>query len=367
MRKRFAQSFAFVENLFPRERKEAWKSMATMKDIARQAGVSITTVSHVLNETRFVSEKVQNRVLQAMKELDYQPNILARGLRRGKSHTLGLIVPDVTNPYFAEIARSVEDACAAQGYGVILCNSDSRRERQKNAVEVLASNRVGGLILVNVGMTRREAAIFENLEIPLVMLDREIPGFPVDSIQVDNALGGRQATEHLLSLRHRHIACLGGPSQVSPSSDRVKGYVQALKDAGIEMDPDLIFRGDFTPEGGYRCAQRMMARKKPLPTALFACNDLMAFGAITAFCENRLRIPEDISVVGFDDIRLASYFNPALSTVAQPRQEMGHMAVSLLLERMNQGDNTPNKQVLLKTELRVRESSGAVPGGDPRG
>ena len=239
--------------------------MATMKDIAKRAGVSITTVSHVLNETRFVSENVQNRVLEAAKDLGYQPNVLARGLRRGKSHTLGLIVPDVTNPYFAEIARSVEDACAAQGYAVILCNSDGRRERQKNAVEVLASNRVGGLILVNVGMSRQEAAIFENLDIPLVMLDREIPGFPVDSIQVDNALGGRQATEHLLHLGHRRIACLGAPSQVSPSSDRVKGYGQALKNAGIEMDPDLIFRGDFTPEGGYRCAQRMMARKKNLP------------------------------------------------------------------------------------------------------
>lgn len=338
--------------------------MATMKDVAERAEVSITTVSHVVNGTRFVSEKVRDRVTRTMKELGYQPNVLARGLRRGESSTVGLIVPDVTNPYFAEIARSVEDACAERGYGVILCNSDGRPERQEQAVEVLASNRVGGLILVNVGMTRREAALFEGLSIPMVMLDRDIPGFPVDSIQIDNALGGRQATEHLLSLGHRRIACLAGPSQVSPSGDRVEGYRQAMKEAGLEVDPALVFTGDFTAESGHVCARQLMAGDGPMPTALFSCNDLMAFGAITAFSEKGLKVPDDISVVGFDDIRLASYFNPTLSTVAQPRHEMGQMAVKILLERMRQTSEFQGRHVLLETKLCPRRSTAPVPGGD---
>ena len=339
--------------------------MATMKDIADRAGVSITTVSHVVNGTRFVSEKIRERVIDVMDELGYQPNVLARGLRRGESSTIGLIVPDVTNPYFAEIARSVEDACAERGYGVILCNSDGRPERQRQAVEVLASNRVAGLILVNVGMTEREAAMFEGLSIPMVMLDREIPGFAADSIQIDNARGGRQATEYLLSLGHRKIACLAGPSEVSPSGDRVDGFREALQNAGIEPDQELILTGDFTPEGGHICARQLMAMGPDMPTALFACNDLMAFGAITAFAEKGVRVPGDISVVGFDDIRLASYFNPALSTVAQPRHAMGQRAVKILLDRLGKTCQAQAaSHVLLKTELRVRMSTGPVRGGD---
>jgi LacI family transcriptional regulator len=337
-----------------------------MKDVAERAGISITTVSHVVNGTRFVSEKVRDRVTRVMEELGYQPNVLARGLRRGESSTIGLIVPDVTNPYFAEIARSVEDACAERGYGVILCNSDGRPERQEQAVDVLASNRVGGLVLVNVGMTRREASLFEGLAIPMVMLDREIPGFPVDSIQIDNARGGRQATEHLLGLGHRRIACLAGSSRISPSGDRVDGYRQALEEAGLKVDPALILSGDFTPESGHVCACELMERDLPMPTALFSCNDLMAFGAITAFAEKGLKVPDDISVVGFDDIRLASYFNPTLSTVAQPRQEMGQMAVEILLDRMQKTCDFSGRHVLLETELRPRRSTGPVPGGDAR-
>lgn len=340
--------------------------MATMKDVAERARVSITTVSHVVNGTRFVSEKVRDRVTRVMEELGYRPNVLARGLRRGESSIVGLIVPDATNPYFAEIARSVEDACAERGYGVILCNSDGSAERQEKAVEVLASNRVGGLVLVSVGVTHREAALFEGLSIPMVMLDREIPGFPVDSIQIDNALGGFQATEHLLALGHRRIACLAGSSQVSPSLDRVDGYRRALGQAGIPVDPDLIMTGDFTPDGGYACARKIMDMGENRPTALFACNDLMAFGAITAFFEGGLRVPGDISVVGFDDIGLASYFNPTLTTVAQPRHEMGQMAVKILLERMQKDGQQPGRSVLLETQLRVRRSTGPVPGGDAR-
>lgn len=335
--------------------------MATMKDVALRAGVSVTTVSHVVNGTRHVSDEVRRRVERVMDDLGYRPNVLARGLRRGEATLLGLVVPDATNPYFAEIARAVADACADEGYAVIVCNSDGRRDREKRAVEVLASNRVGGIFLVNVGVTERDAALFEGLDIPLVMLDREIPGIAVDSIQIDNAHGGCQATEHLLALGHRRIACIAGPSQVSPSADRVTGYRQALEASGIAFDPGLVLRGDFTPPSGYTCARQLMVREER-PTAIFACNDLMAFGAITALAEAGVSVPGDISVVGFDDIPLAAYFNPPLTTVAQPRVEMGRTAARLLLERMRDGTLPRRRPVLMNTTLVVRRSSGA-PGG----
>jgi LacI family transcriptional regulator len=339
--------------------------MATMRDVALRAEVSVTTVSHVVNQTRFVSEPVRRRVEAAMRDLGYRPNILARGLRRGEASTLGLIIPDMTNPYFAEVARSVEDACAREGYALIVCNSDGRRDRELRAVEVLAANRVGGLVLVNVGVTEREAAIFEDLAIPLVMLDREIPGFPVDSIQVDNALGGRQATDHLTGLGHRRIACIAGPPRVSPSGDRVLGYRQALEAAGLPHDPDLILFGDFTPPSGRACTQALLRLPDP-PTAIFAGNDLMAFGALNALAEAGLSVPGDVSVVGFDDIQLASFFNPPLTTVAQPRQEMGRRAVEILLERMRDRSLPHRRPVLMETTLRVRRSTGPRSGGGLR-
>ncbi len=331
--------------------------MATMKDVAAMAKVSITTVSHVVNGTRFVSEEVRERVCHAMEELGYQPNVMARGLRRGESSMIGLIVPDVTNPYFAEIARSVEDACAELGYGLVLCNSDGRSERQRRAVEVLASNRVGGLVLVNVGMTDRETALFKGLSTPMVMLDRDLPGSCADFIQVDNVLGGRQATAYLIGLGHRRIACLSGPSAISPSVERLKGYREAMEEAGLVVDPELVLGADFTPEGGFSCARRLITLGKSMPTALFACNDMMAFGAVTAFAEVGYRVPEDVSVVGFDDIRLASFFNPALTTVKQPREEMGRRAVEILVARMHKTCQFPCRRISLEPELMIRRSA----------
>jgi LacI family transcriptional regulator len=302
---------------------------------------------------------------EAMGELGYHPNILARGLRRGEASILGLVVPDATNPYFAEIIRSVEDACADRGYALIVCNSDGRHDRERQAVEVLAANRVGGLVLVNVGVTEKEAALFGELDIPLVMLDREIPGVPADSIQIDNAHGGAQATRHLVGLGHRRIACIVGPSRVAPSGDRLLGYRRALEEGGISFDPDLVKVGDFTPDSGHARTRELLKSPSP-PTGIFACNDLMAFGAITALTEEGLSVPRDVSVVGFDDIQLASYFNPPLTTVAQPLRKMGWRAVEILLERMRDRALPPRRPVLMETLLRVRRSSGALAGGDPR-
>ena len=339
--------------------------MATMKDVADRSGVSVTTVSHVLNQTRFVSEGIRRKVEAAMEELGYRPNVLARGLRKGEATLLGLVVPDATNPYFAEIARAVEDACYQEGYGLIVCSSAGCPDRERRAVEALAANRVGGLALVNVGMSEREAAIFDGLDIPLVMLDREIPDFPVDSIQIDNVLGGWLASRHLTELGHRRVACITGPSQVTPSADRVLGYRQALEEEGIPWDPELVRAGDFTPVTSYGIARELLNHPDP-PTAIFACNDLMAFGVVGAAAEAGLSVPGDLSVAGFDDIHLAAYFNPPLTTVAQPRAEMGTAAVRILLERMRDRSLPRRRPVLMNPTLVVRRSTGPRPGGGSR-
>jgi len=330
-----------------------------MRDVAERAGVSVTTVSHVINETRPVSDDLRRRVLQAMDELGYQPNALARSLRRKETHTIGMIVPDSANPFFAEVARGIEDASFEQGYSVILCNSDGDLEKELLYTNVLTEKRVDGILFVAAGVSTEHIRALQARQMPLVVVDRDIPDVVVDSVLIHNARGGWLATRHLIELGHRRIGCITGPSDVTPSAERVIGYQQALQEAGIPVDEALIVRGDFQYESGYRAAQQLLALEDP-PTAIFACNDLMAVGAISAAVELGFQVPAQLSVVGFDDIRLASFTNPPLTTVAQPKYEMGVVAMTMLLERMRERDMSPRRR-LLDIRLVVRQSTGPAP------
>lgn len=327
-----------------------------MRDVAERANVSVTTVSHVINETRPVSDELRGRVLSAMVELGYQPNALARSLRRKETHTIGMIVPDSVNPFFAEVARGIEDASFERDYSVILCNSDGDLSKELLYINVLAEKQVDGILLVAVsGVTTKHFHTLQARGLPVVVVDRDIPGPAVDSVLVDNAQGGRLATRHLIDLGHRRIGCITGPSDLTPSADRVTGYRQALQEAGISPDPSLIVKGDFQYRSGYQAAYRLLSLADP-PTAIFACNDLMAVGAISAGEQAGYRVPADLSIVGFDDVRLASFTNPPLTTVVQPKHEMGVLAATMLLERL-QNRNLPPRRRLLKTELLVRQST----------
>jgi LacI family transcriptional regulator len=332
--------------------------LATMRHVAECAGVSVTTVSHVINHTRPVSEELREKVLAAMDELGYQPNRLARSLRRGETHTIGMIVPDNVNPFFAEIARGIEDAGSGEGYSVILCNSDGNLEKELFYHNVLTAKQVDGILFVAVGASTEVIRSLQKRRMPLVVIDREVPDVAVDSVLIDNAEGGRQATRHLLDLGHRRIGCITGPSDLTPSAARVTGYRQALHEAGIAADEALVVRGDFMYESGHRAAHRLLAMDDP-PTALFACNDLMAIGAISAAVSAGWQVPADLSVVGFDDVRLASFANPPLTTIAQPKYEIGVLAVTMLLERMQDYDMPPRRRQL-DTHLVVRRSTASV-------
>jgi len=329
-----------------------------MREVAEQAQVSVTTVSHVINDTRPVSDELRARVTAAMDLLGYQPNQLARSLRRGETHTIGMIIPDGANPFFAEVARGIEDTGFEHGYSVILCNSDGNLEKELLYTNVLNEKQVDGIIYVAAGLSQEHILGLQQRGLPVVVVDREIPGLPVGTVITDNAQGGWLATGHLLSLGHRRIACLSGPHDLTPSAERVTGYRQALEAAMVFVDECLVLRGDFNFESGYKSMTELLALEEP-PSAVFACNDLMAMGAMAAAAESGCRVPADLSVVGFDDIELASYSIPALTTVRQPKYEMGAIAARMLLEHMRQDDLTPQRQILA-TELVVRKSSAPV-------
>ena len=333
--------------------------IVTMRDVAERAGVSVTTVSHVINNTRNVNPSTRQRVEEAMHNLGYQPNVLARSLRKGETYTIGIILPDSTNPYFAEVVRGIEDSSFSQGYSVILCNSDNDLEKERLYTNVLLEKQVDGIIMVAAGSSGETIQYLQERDIPLVLVDRRVPNIEADYVLANNQQGGFLATNHLIDLGHRAIACIAGPADVQVSCERATGYHRALETAEIKIWDKWIVEGDFQYQSGYD-AVRVLFEGEPRPTAIFACNDLMAIGACRYAHENDYHVPNQLSIVGFDDVRLAGYTNPPLTTVRQFKHEMGSLAAQLLLERLNQRDIAPRIEIL-DMELVVRDSTTRSP------
>ena len=342
----------------------------TIQDVAARSGVSISTVSRVVTGAVAVEPATSERVREAIAALGYRPNLLARSFRRRVTHTIGLLVPDNSNPFFAELARTIEDAGFADGYSVVLCNSDLSAVKQETYIDVLLANRVDGLILVSSGLiptVGRHDAVARILDAgaPCVVVDRDLGETPVDQVLVDNDQGGYLAGEHLIALGHRRIACLVGPSDLTPSAGRIAGFQRALADAGLTVAAEGLVRGNGRPDGGSAAALQLLERGVVGAgdvTAIFAFNDQMATGAIGALQRAGCRVPQDVSVIGFDDIPQSAAIFPALTTVAQPIAEMGSIGVRLLLDRIARRD-APHQRVRLSTRLVVRESTG--PPGEP--
>lgn len=333
--------------------------MSTIREVAEKAGVSFTTVSHVLNNTRFVSSETRQRVMLAMRDLNYRPNAIARSLRRGETHTLGLILPDSSNPYFAEIARSVEDSAFRLGYSVIFCNSEREPDKELFYADLLCKKQVDGILFMTTAEHSGSLKLLLEQEVPLVLIDRDLPEPEVDLVLTDNCEGGRVATRHLLALGHRCIACIGGSRHQTGGGERVTGYLEALAQAGIAPQEQYIAYGDYHVESGLQGARALLQQKHP-PSAIFACNDLMAIGVIHTAASLGVAIPGQLSLVGFDDIELAAYTSPPLTTVAQPKIEIGQQAVQLLIERIQDRSLAP-RRLALPTRLIVRGSSGPAP------
>ena len=332
--------------------------MTTIHEVALRAGVSAATVSHVINGTRFVSDEARQRVTAAMDELDYRPNTLARSLRRGRTQTIGLILPDSSNPFFAEIAHGIEQAAFARGYNVILCNTDGNIHKERLYLHLLADKQVDGVLLDTEAHDPQALRSYLPAHLPVVLVDRDFADNPFDVVLADSLQGAQEAVAYLIGQGHRRIACMSGPQNLLSAAQRREGYSHTMNQAGLEIRPEWIYPGAFRPDVG-RQGARQLLKLQPAPTAIFACNDMLAIGALRAATDLGLHVPDDFSVVGFDDVEMASFTSPTLTTIAQPKQEISRRAVERLIQKIGAPAEGGVRE-LVPTRLILRESTGLV-------
>ncbi len=334
----------------------------SIKDIAKVMNISYSTVSRALNNSPRVKLETRELIQRKAVEMGYLPSAIARSLVTRRTNTIGVVVTKITDLFFAEVIQGIEETAVNRGYSVILTNSDGKPDYELAAIQTLRERRVDGIILVAAcASTEAKQRLFASPEIetPIVIINNVHQQHVGYSIETDNLGGGRAATQHLLDLGHRRIAYIAGPSNEWDSVERQQGYEQALQGAGIPLDPMLIGRGTNFAQGGLTAMRQLLALPDP-PTAVFCYNDVTALGAMRAAYAVGRRIPQDLSVVGFDDIALAPYFEPPLTTVAQAKREMGEKAVQMVLDLLA-GAPVVEKWVL-PSELIVRESTGVVGG-----
>ncbi len=330
--------------------------MATIRQVANLAGVSTATVSHVLNGTRAVSTPVRERVFTVMDQLRYQPNVVARSLRRQQTMTLGLMVPDIEIPFFARLARTCESAARAAGYSVILCNSGWSLASELSYLNEMLARRVDGLLCITLSMTAENIAPVVKDGVPVVIFERTISGIDLDAVQIDNFQGAYESTAHLLQLGHRRIGCITGLVNSQLNDDRLAGYYKALGDARVESDSALCYQGDYSAASGLERGRALLDLPNP-PTAVFAFNDMMAIGVMQAVYERGLRVPDNVAIIGFDGVALTEHTSPPLSTVEQPVARMSRIAIDLLRERISGTAPSEARVVIVEPQLVVRAST----------
>jgi LacI family transcriptional regulator len=333
--------------------------MPTIRDVARRAGVAPITVSRVINNSGYVSAETRRRVEEAIAELKYVPNALAQGLRFNRTNVIALVVSDITNPFWTTVARGAEDAASEENLSVILCNTDENAVKQDKYVRLLLQRQVDGFLLVPSQNTVESVALIQHQKVPLVIMDRQVSGVTVDVVRGDSEGGAYDLTCYLIGLGHRRIAVLSGPKTASTSTQRVAGYKRAFADAGLKADSKLVSYGKFHQDSGYQRTREILTLLER-PTALFAANNFIAIGVMKALYEAGLRVPEDVSVVSFDDLPLGLLVQPFLTVVAQPAYDMGYRATKLLLKRIDNPDEASAEEIVLPTQLLVRQSCRLV-------
>jgi LacI family transcriptional regulator len=323
--------------------------------VAKHAGVSISTVSLAINKKERVSEELRQKVIKAIDELNYRPNGLARSLKSKKSKVIGLIIPDIVNPFFPLMVRGVGDTAKRFGYNIILCNTDGEVKEEATFLRLFEEKCVDGIIFTCSGRIKKSLSLLNELSIPKVILDRRLDDLSISTVTVDNTKGAYIATSHLIRNGRRKILFISGPDQLQSSLDRLNGYKQALAENQIPVKPELITYGDFSFESGQKTLKDIIASQTSFD-AVFGANDMMTLGAIMVLSEFGMDIPGQIEVVGYDDILLASLFKPALTTVRQPAYEMGAEAVKMILRAINSKKEFVTSKVF-EPQLVVRESS----------
>jgi LacI family transcriptional regulator, galactose operon repressor len=331
----------------------------SIKEVAAHAGVSVATVSNVLNRPEIVAQATRERVSASISELGFVRNESARQLRAGRSRTIGLVVLDVANPFFTDLARGVEDEASKAGLAVILCNSDDQERKENRYLDLLEEHRVQGVLITPVASEGTRLARLQRRGTPVVLVDSRSPSRGQCSVAVDDVLGGDLAASHLLAAGHERIAFSGGPQNIRQVADRHEGALRAMKRSGLAPGDLAVFRADaLNVAAGQRIGAQLAAlRAGDRPTAVFCVNDLMALGVLQEMTRNRIRVPEDVSIVGYDDIDFAAAAAVPLTSVRQPRQQLGRTAARLLLEEVADGESHRHRQVIFEPELVIRQST----------
>jgi DNA-binding LacI/PurR family transcriptional regulator len=328
---------------------------ARIKDVAREAGVSTATVSHVLNKTRFVSDETRQKVMRAIESCNYYPNAHARSLASGRSNTLGLLISDISNPFFPDLVKSIETVAFERGYDVILSNTDYDAERTLNYVRRFIERKVAGVALMTSELDLSLVEELARFRVPVVFLDLGSAGVCMSNLVVDYEAGIEEAIKHLVWLGHQKIAYIGGPRRLRSATRRFEAFCDSMAHYLPDSQPLMIYEGDFRLEGG-RLAAREMLLSKERPTAVIVANDMMALGVMEEFHERKVHVPDDISIIGFDDIAFAALSSPPLTTICLPRAELGREAVDALLAAIEHPDQQ-GVELKISTHLVLRDST----------
>lgn len=334
------------------------KKSITLKNIAIQAGVSVPTVSRVLNgksKHYRISNETRELILKVAKELNYSPNQLARGLRLKRTNTLGYITPDISNPFFSSIARVVEKYARRQGYSIILCDSEENTDIEEDSIQLLNDRKIDGLIISPVGQATDHLKEAYNKNIPIVLIDRFFPDLDFPYVTSDNYKGSLEATSYLIDSGHTRIAYIQGLKNTSPNNERIKGFKDAHKNFGIELDESLIVGNSFGEENGY-IEMKLLLKRSNKPSAVFAGSNLISLGALKALAEENMKVPDDISMISFDDQPYSKFLATPMTTVSQPSSQIGQLATKILIDIIETNKQFEPKGILLPTTLIKRDS-----------
>lgn len=334
---------------------------ATLKDVAEKAGVSTATASRMINNSGYVSHEVRLRIDKAMKSLNYKPNRVARRLRAkgGDRKLLGLLIPDIQNPFYVEVIRGVEDAVYANDYAVFICNYAQNYEKEKFYLNILKSESIDGLIVAPFSEDDKIVEALVRQGLPIVCVDRGLVNVEADLVVIDNVKAAEMAVDHLIGLGHTRIGFAGGLYTIPTSRTRRDGYLNSLEKAGIPIDEELIHFGDSKHDSGKKIAEQLIRMKHP-PTAIFTSNNVITLGALELIHSHGIKIPEEMAIVGFDDMYWSISLNPPLTAVLQPGYEIGKQAVEMLFSRLSEPDRETRK-IVLNTRLMIRKSCGSMP------
>lgn len=333
------------------------RSKVTIKEVAERANVSVATVSHVINKSRFVSEETRQRVFKAIRELGYRPNVLARNLRRKKTNTIGVVICDLENPFFLGMLRGIDFTLGQHGFDMLVTNTSYDDERERRTLEMLYSKQVDGVILVPGRGGSEEISFLVDMGIPVVVLDKRLSiETEVDVVEASNFQGSKEMVKHLIKIGHKRIGIITGPQDTSTGKQRLEGALEALVESGIPVEEELIVEGNFKKESGVEIIERFLSFLSP-PTVVFACNFPMGIGAFEVLKQKGVRVPEEMGIAIFDDLPWFEYIDPPITAVRQPSFEMGKVGAELLIERIRKRRKRV-KEVVLKTKLAIRLSAG---------